>query len=256
MPEELASTDTTIETSIPETGDVERAGDQPTVEEGHAEKPAPESTPAPVEEGHAAKYGKYGDDPDKLYEGYQNLSSKLGNWEQTEQRAAIADKLLSDPKIQGILGISQNDQGAKPEESEIDFNNLKPEQIIEHFVEKKLEERFKERIDPIAQDFYQQKAEASIQRVREKYPDFDEYKTNVSEYLNDHPTLVGDEKTLIDIYKIVSYDRAQSKGEEEAMRKLREKKTISAAPPGVPSSTSQRKPTNMQEAYRMAKETL
>lgn len=254
----------TLGATVPDSGQTEGVGTT-TPDIGQTENTVPVSQEEGSQERETSssevkgKYGEFGDDPDKVYEGYKSLETKLGNWKETEQRSKFLDQVLQNTDVQKALGLSKEAENT-PQETPVDFSEMPPEKVIEYHVDKAvgkaIEQRFKERVEPIAQEFYNQKAENTIKNVRAKFPDFDEHRDEVSKYLNDHPTLVGDEATLTDIYKIVSYDKARSKGEEEALKKLREKKTISMSPGGAPSMATQRKATSIKEAYRMAKESL
>lgn len=250
MPEEIIGS--TAPTDGPEpTGEPQTAGEEPVdgvdTSQGADGQPAEEAGPA-----EAPKYGQF-DSPEKLLEGYQQLESKLGNWKDVEEKARLYDEQLSRTEPQAPAP-----QTAKPDYSGINpetGNIWSPQEIvsdIETRATEKAYQKLKAELDPLKEDYYTGKATKAIANVSAKFPDFEEHKEAIGAYLSEHPGLVQSEQTLEDVYKIVTYHKAEARGEQKAITKMKEKSRL--APPqgaGGATSTSQGAKT-IAEAWRLA----
>jgi len=178
----------------------------------------------------------------------QGLESKLGNRKDIEASAAAYDKLkpmLDDPRMQAALGL------ANKEEEFIDADHT-PEEIIDHRVDMKVNKMFKEKIEPMQKTFYGDKAKAAIDSAREQFPDFDNYKEEINARLEKTPWLIGDEQTLVDIYKVLTYDKAKDSGGKAAVDLLKEKKNISLGSSGGSDKTQNKGKQTVREALNAA----
>lgn len=175
------------------------------------------------------------------------LETKLGNWKDIEAKAQAMDKLepvLSSPKMKELLGT---------QEEEFDESQHTPQEIIDYRAEKKFEKLYNERVDPMIKSYYKDKADNAIAKVEAQYPDFGQYKEQINEYLDQRPWLAGDESTLIDVYKILTYDKAGEKGANEAIAKLKAKKDQSLGPAGTGAKTGPKKSgMSIREAFEAA----
>jgi hypothetical protein len=103
----------------------------------------------------------------------------------------------------------------------------------------------------MVKDFYLDKARKAIDNVKQMFPDFDNYKTQVNEYLEKRPWLIGDEDTLVDIYKVLNYDKAKGEGSKEAIEKLKGKKEMTIDK-GVGGKTKPSKNMSIRESLEAA----
>lgn len=206
------------------------------------------------------KYGTFGDDPDKVYEGYKALESKLGAWKETEAAAqawrdhqaqlAQAPQAQTEPVVEDFP--PEWDQMGRTDQ-------LKwLDQRSARIAEDRFESLYKERVAPLAEDVYSRQAADLIGKMEQKYPDFSEHKTAIWEKIQSNPALANrlNESVFEDAYKVVTYEKAMARGEQQAIEKLQKKGQQSAPSTSGHTRTVSEAPKNMREAIAMAREEL
>jgi hypothetical protein len=116
-------------------------------------------------------------------------------WGQMRRFERLASQLLEEKKAD-LDKVSQ----PTPKEEVIDFDNMTPKQLVE-LVEKRAEKRAQEIVEktlgPMQQKTQAKEINASIGAAQAKYPDFWDYKDDMIELANAHPTLNAEEVYLL-----------------------------------------------------------
>jgi hypothetical protein len=254
MTDELAqSSGKTTEGVVPEntsgetngSTEVETGSETPTGDEGSSAKESSE-----IKE---PKYGTFGDDADKVYQGYKELETKLGNWKDVEAKAKAFDEFQ----------MRQAEPLAKETPEELpDFSTMSPQDQIK-WIDQRVEKRaqdmaikaIEERISPLAQDVYTRRANEVIDKMRSKYSDFDEHKKEIGEMLAKNPHLAANlNADVLDmLYKNVTYEKAEKRGADNAIKKLSEKENQNLGGKQAAGS-SQKSPSSFADAFNQAEE--
>jgi len=256
MPEE--DTATTSEASTPDEGQVEEAANtSDEVTEGQEVQDSPEETTAPEEEAKEAKIedkaegdlGKFKSVED-LQKSYGELESKLGDYDTVKEKAEKYDaSQLETPPT------------PEPEPEEIpDYSQMTNADLNKHIsetagkmAESKIKEVLQDKLDPLSQDYYGNKAKQEIAEVKQQYPDFEQYEDKIKEVIKESPGLVRSAGDLIKAYKVAKFDDAEKDGEQKAYDKLKEKKQTSTAPTTSDATTpSNEKSTTVRDAWAKA----
>lgn len=214
-----------IEGSLPETVN-------PTVE-----------TPKPT-------FGEFGDDPNKLFEGYKNLETKLGNWKETEELARLYREGQNQPveetpeEVPDFQSMTQEDQ----------LNWLRQDARKE--AEKVIQEALAKEVKPLQQDVYARQAKETLEQTKAKYPDFDQHKEAIGKFLDDNPAFAANlnEKSLEIAYKYVTYEKAKELGAKDAISRLSQKASTATPAPAGTSPVTKSTPKSFAEALRQAEE--
>lgn len=257
MPDEIVGGDTT-EGAVPteEVGDAAGSTTE-TPDISPDAGIAPASAPFEIPEAYRDQYVPA--------ERYQNLESKLGNWQETERLAQLAQQLQADPRIQAAL---QPQAAPEVPEQMPDFSTMEPKQVLEYLdkrsearAQKLLEEgiaKFKsENIDPMAKDVYERQANEMVQKMEAKYPDFKEHREDIAKFLDENPALAENlnEKSLEMAYRNVTWEKQQQAGAKAAVVKLQTKaQATGVKPQGGNSATGKAKPNTIADAWAMAEE--
>lgn len=255
MPDEIVGGDTT-EGTVPVSGDAVGSIDKAPV--------------APVEAGTAPAASASVELPEALRdkyveaERYQNLESKLGNWSETEKNAALYEQLSQDPRVQAAL--QPQVEIAQPEQLP-DFSAMQPNEVIE-FMDKRNEQRasqiaeqaiekFREQnLKPLEEATYNRQADEMVKGMETKYPDFKENRQAIAEFLDKNPAIAADmnENTLEMAYRYVTWEKQQSAGAKDAVRKLQTKAKDTASRPQGSAVTGKATPKSIADAWAQAED--
>lgn len=260
VPSESGETEgTQTEQAEPVTDDVSSSVDENSQEESaQADENVP-PTSGQTEQAATPKYGSFGNDPEKLYEGYRALESKLGNYKEVEAKAQAYEKLaplLENPALQQALAPKQ--------EQEPDMSQWSPEQIIDYRADKRaqaiVDARLKEvesKFMPFVEDYNNERATKEINEIAQKYPDFKDYAAQIKQAMDTIPLPPGEawDKNKIEFYyKALSYDKATKLGEQNAYKKLQSKQQLSRTAKPSNAQTVKRQAQTFEEAFAQAKE--
>lgn len=223
-------------------------------EQNEATTPVEGSSPEvvnPTPEAVKPNYGEFGEDPNKLFEGYKNLEQKLGNWKETEEMARLyRESQLNKPEetipeeVPDFQSMTQEDQ----------LNWLRQDARKE--AEKVIQEALAKEVKPLQQDVYARQARESLEQIKTKYPDFDSQKEGIAKFLDDNPAFAANlnEKSLEIAYKYVTYEKAKELGAKDAIARLSQKATTNTPAPAGTSPVTKSTPKSFAEALRQAEE--
>lgn len=254
MPDEIVGGDTT-EGAVPVSGDAAGSTDNaPEISTDAGTAPA--SAPYEIPEAYRDQFVPA--------ERYQNLESKLGNWQQTEAAAQQYAQLSQDPRV--IAALQPQQTPTQPEQLP-DFSQMQPQQVVEYMdqrAEKRAQqvaeqaiEKFKaENVDPMAKDLYTRQANEMVQGMEAKYPDFKENRQAIAEFLDQNPALAENlnEKSLETAYRYVTWENQQKAGAKQAVAKLQTKAKDTAVKPQGSAPAGKPRAKTIADAWNMAEE--
>ena len=197
------------------------------------------------------QFGQFGEDANKLYEGYKALESKLGNWNETEELANKYRELQANPPV------------AETPEEVPDFQAMTQEEQLAYLradarkeAEKAVQEAIAKEVKPLQQDVYTRQANEAAAKIKEKYPDIEQHKDAINKFLDDNPAIAANlNPEVFDIaYRYVTYEKVKELGAKDAIAKLSQKASKNTPQPMGSVPVTSTTPKSFMEALRQAED--
>ncbi len=213
---------------------------------------SPEATPNPTPESVKPNYGEFGEDPNKLFEGYKNLEQKLGNWKETEELARLYRESQLNKAAEETIPEEMPDFQSMTQEDQLNW--LRADARKE--AEKVLNERFEKEVKPLQKDVYTRQANEDAEKIRKIHPDIDQHKDAMNSFLDKNPAIAANlnPETFEMVYRYVTYEKAKELGAKDAITKLSQKAAVNTPASAGTSPVTKSTPKSFAEALRQAEE--
>lgn len=260
MSEDTESTETTIETTE---GGAAETGDN-----------SAESTG--TQEGDGLFDGKT---PEQLYDSYKELQTtyqegkdstadlegRFSQYGGIDKLLETANFLSSNPRFQTWMDTEKNFQATGSESTEaISPDQQKAMDTVRNIAQQVFQEAFDSKVSPIAQSVNSDQLERNMASMKDKYPDFMEFKQEMSELASGWPQEVQDNPSVKQLDNLYWEALRQNPAKWEAKmrdiyeKNLAEKKSQSTEKPSGSQTTGSGTgdASSWTEALAMAKKTL
>lgn len=223
----------------------------PVKEEGHAEQGTDDQKEEhPQKEDSEAGKKEEGKDEEVNYEKrYKDLQSEFTKTrEQLKEHKNWREQLKGNPHFQQWAASlkEQAQQQQKP-----DFDNMSEEERFNYLVDQRVNERLNKEVKPYIDSTMQKEANETLNRFFNDNPDAKGHDEEIAEVMTKYNMPINE------AWKYLGADTAEEKAKQKALEELEAKKKANVEmPKSKPSSPSIKKGMSVEEAFKLAQQSL